>query len=254
MCAQPAPVVLLPGILQPAGARYAPLLQAIDRRPAWPKDLEVYAGPDVPAGYGVDTEVAGVLALADARGLDRFHVYGHSAGGSIALALAARAPDRVLSLALDEPATDFTDEDRELLDAQWDGDLADLPPPQRMQVFARSLVRPGVELPLPPAGPPPPGMESRPAGLAAFATAISDHRVDQAALARFPGPVYVSYGSLSNARWEAMAARLAARLPDVEVECFEGVHHLRTSHVAEPARVARALHRLWARAEDRAAV
>jgi hypothetical protein len=55
----PAPLVLLPGILQPAQLRYAPLLRELDARPAWPKELEVYAGPQPPADYGVDTEVAG---------------------------------------------------------------------------------------------------------------------------------------------------------------------------------------------------
>jgi hypothetical protein len=74
MIQAPAPLVLLPGILQPAQLRYAPLLRELDARPAWPKELEVYAGPQPPADYGVDTEVAGLLAFADARGADRFHL------------------------------------------------------------------------------------------------------------------------------------------------------------------------------------
>ena len=64
MVRTPAPLVLLPGILQPARLRYAPLLRELDARPAWPKELEVYAGPQPPADYGVDTEVAGLLAFA----------------------------------------------------------------------------------------------------------------------------------------------------------------------------------------------
>jgi hypothetical protein len=49
-----------------------------------------------------------------------------------------------------------------------------------------------------------------------------------------------------------MAERLAGRFRDVEGERYDGLHHLHTSHVAEPARVAAALRRLWARAEERA--
>jgi pimeloyl-ACP methyl ester carboxylesterase len=48
--------------------------------------------------------------VADDAGIDRFHLYGHSAGGAVALALALAHPDRVLTLAVDEPASDFTDQ------------------------------------------------------------------------------------------------------------------------------------------------
>ena len=44
------------------------------------------------------------LGEADARGWERFHLTGYSAGGAAALAVAARHPDRLLSLALLEPA------------------------------------------------------------------------------------------------------------------------------------------------------
>jgi 3-oxoadipate enol-lactonase len=43
---------------------------------------------------------ADVLAVLDAAGIDRAHVYGHSMGGRIAQWLAADAPDRVGALAL----------------------------------------------------------------------------------------------------------------------------------------------------------
>jgi hypothetical protein len=58
--------------------------------------------------------------------------------------------------------------------------------------------------------------------------------------------VLYSYGSLSNARWEAMASRLPAHFYTVRVERFDGPHHLNASHVAQPARVAAALRELWA--------
>ena len=243
------PVVLLPGVLMPASARYAQLVEALDGRDAWPKDLELYAAQQPADDYGIDSEVAGLERLVDARGADRFHLYGHSAGGSIALAFAAKHGDRLLSLALDEPATDFSAEDQELIAALWAGSLEDLAVPQRMETFARAQVRPGVELPPLPSGPPSPGMAARPAGVAAIERAIAGHQIDYPGLRRFAGPVYFSYGSLSNVRWEMMASRLAVVFRDMETERYEGLHHLNTSHAAEPERVAAALGRLWLRAE-----
>jgi pimeloyl-ACP methyl ester carboxylesterase len=246
------PVVFLPGVLMPASARYARLVEALDGRDAWPKDLELYAGDQPADDYGIDSEVAGLERFVTARGADRFHLYGHSAGGSIALAFAAEHGDRLLSLALDEPATDFSAEDQELISALWAGSLEDLTVPQRMQTFARAQVRPGVDLPPPPSGPPSPGMAARPAGLAATERAITGHQIDESALRGFAGPVYFSYGSLSNARWELMADRLTGVFRDIEVERYEGLHHLNTSHAAEPERVAAVLQRLWVRAENTA--
>jgi pimeloyl-ACP methyl ester carboxylesterase len=239
-----APVVLLPGILMPAAARYAPLAAELPGWELWPKELEVYAGAAPPDGYGIGQEVAGLLAFADARGAERFHLYGHSAGGAIALAFAAEHGDRLFSLALDEPATDFSAEDGRLR-AESEPPLDELPVPERMAAFARMQVRPEVELPAPPSGPPSPETAKRPAGVAAFRRAIADHRIDEAALTRLDVPVYFSYGSLSHPRWEAMAGRMRERLPRVEVERYEGLHHMNTSHAAEPARVAAALERLW---------
>ena len=50
--------------------------------------------------YGMDAHVADLIALLDARGLDRVHVVGMSMGGFIAVHLAARHPERVRSLVL----------------------------------------------------------------------------------------------------------------------------------------------------------
>jgi pimeloyl-ACP methyl ester carboxylesterase len=47
-----------------------------------------------------------VLRVADALGFSRFHLLGMSQGGRVALALAARAPDRLMSLALQGTALD----------------------------------------------------------------------------------------------------------------------------------------------------
>ena len=68
------------------------------------KELEVYSTEEAPPDYDLDLEVAGVEREADARGWERLHLVGYSGGGAAALAVVARQPDRVSSLALLEPA------------------------------------------------------------------------------------------------------------------------------------------------------
>jgi len=47
-----------------------------------------------------DGQVAAVIALADELGADRFHVFGASQGGQVAVAVAARLPERTARLVL----------------------------------------------------------------------------------------------------------------------------------------------------------
>ena len=49
------------------------------------------------------SEIDALDRLAAERGYDRFHLYGYSIGGSIALAYVAAYPDKVVSLAVDMP-------------------------------------------------------------------------------------------------------------------------------------------------------
>ena len=58
--------------------------------------------PDLTADIAIDTFVTDILAAL--HHVDRFHLVGHSFGGLLAIALALRAPDRVLSLTAVEPA------------------------------------------------------------------------------------------------------------------------------------------------------
>ena len=243
-----APVIFLPGIIMPAALRYAPLLAALgESSRAVTKELEVYGAEVPPAGYAIEDEVEGISRAADAAGLDRFHLYGHSAGGACALAYAATHPERVLSLALDEPATDFSVEDQSIVQAELAG-VAERPAAERMPAFLRINLAPGVDLPAPPAGPPPPWMARRPGGIEAFGGAMLRYRLATERLRGFDRPVYYSHGSLSHPRWAAMPERLASVFPDFTSELFEGIHHLQTSHQREPERVAAALRRLWSRA------
>ncbi|WP_260961819.1 alpha/beta fold hydrolase [Pseudomonas citri] len=55
-------------------------------------------------GYDIPTQARRVIELLDACGLDKVHVIGNSMGGYLAAWLAATSPERVLTLALLNPA------------------------------------------------------------------------------------------------------------------------------------------------------
>ena len=59
---------------------------------------------DPGADYSMGAQARAVVAFADALGLGRFHLAGSSMGGRIAAEVAARLPDRLLSLWLLAPA------------------------------------------------------------------------------------------------------------------------------------------------------
>jgi len=234
----------------PCALRYAALLDELGNEVApTTKDLDLYAGPVTPpADYDVAMEVEGISRIADEAGLSRFHLYGHSGGGAVGLAYLAAHPERVLSLAVDEPAYDFLDSAETR--PYWDEIEAagKLPERDRLPAFLKLQLGPGVALPPAPAGPPPPWMATRPAGVRALTTALKQHRVDPDSYRRYTAPVYFSHGSLSHPYWLGMRDRLAGLFPDFTGECYEGLHHLNTSHQADPARVAAALRRHWSRA------
>jgi pimeloyl-ACP methyl ester carboxylesterase len=177
-------VVLLPGGVLPAEPAFAALLQAFgDRVTAAAKDLEVYAGGQPPAGYSLDTEVTGILREADTHGFYRFHLVGYSGGGASSLAFAAQHGERLLSLALLEPA--WAGNDRtEAEDALWlrFRALEQLPPDELMAAFVGLQLAPGVEPPPRPEGPPPPWMAKRPAGIRALIDAFDGGALDLDAL------------------------------------------------------------------------
>jgi pimeloyl-ACP methyl ester carboxylesterase len=239
------PAIFLPGIVMPAQIRYRRLFEALgDDVDAVAKDLEVYRGPVPPPGYAFEMEIEGIGRAADEHGFDRFHLYGHSGGGACTLAFTTVHPERVLTLALDEPASDFSQEDREEL-RQVFLPMLDLPPDQQMSTFLRAQLRDGVELPSPPPGRPPPWLADAPAAVRAFVVALSQAEVPIERLRTFDRPVYYSYNDLSNETWERKAKRLDELFSNITIELYEGLHHLNTSHAAEPERVAAALRRLW---------
>jgi len=245
-------VVLLPGAVLPAEPAYAALLETLGERvEAVAKDLEVYAGDQPPPDFGLDIEVRGILREADAHGFDRFHLVGYSGGGASSLAFAARHGERLVSLALLEPAwagNERTAPEEAL--AERFRALVPLPPDEFMAGFTRLQLAPGVEPPPRPDGPPPPWLAKRPAGARAFLNAFETGDLDLAALRAFDRPVYFALGGRSNPDYFArMAERLAAIFSDFTVETFPERHHFDPPHRTEPERLAGSLLALWARAE-----
>lgn len=237
-------VIFLPGVIAPAAVRYAPLIRELEGRvQAFTKDLELYGGATPADDYSIAAEVAGVVAAADSADIGSFYLYGHSAGGAVALAVAEHYPGRLLGLAVDEPASDFT----VATTAAWEAALAPLaalPEDERMSAFMRAQVGPGVQLPPAPSGPPPEWMSSRPAGVRTFAAALGAYELPDGPSA-FVGPVYYSFGSLTNPIWRDIRDRLASRFPRFTAEEYQGLHHLNTSYAVEPSRVAAALANVW---------
>jgi pimeloyl-ACP methyl ester carboxylesterase len=247
-------VILLPGIVMPAAGAFGNLLAELDPEvDAVAKDLEVYATPSPPADYSLDLEVAGVLDAARARGWDRFHLVGYSGGASVALAFAAAHAEYLSSLALLEPAWagnwDDASPDHQALWPEYRR-LAALAPEESMPAFVRIQLRRGVEPPAPPAGPPPPWMAQRPAGIRAIIDAFRTYDLDRDALRRFDHPVYFALGELSNpAQFREEAERLARVFDDYRLEVFPHRHHFDPPHRAEAPAVAASLRSLWRRAE-----
>jgi pimeloyl-ACP methyl ester carboxylesterase len=250
---QPFRVILLPGSVLPAALAYNSLGAALGSdAEAVPKELEVYATPEAPPDYTLDLEVAGVLREADARGWDRFHLVGYSGGGAAVLAVAARHPERLSSIALLEPAWAGRWDLSAAEVALWrEYDRAEtLPPDQFMRRFMRLNVKPDVELPAPPSGDPPPWMAKRPAGIRALLQTFRAYDLDRGALARFDRPVYYALGGLSNPdQFGEIATRLGGAFRDFQLEVFEERHHFDPPHRIEPERLADSLRTLWRRAD-----
>lgn len=248
---EPIRAVLLPGAVLPAELAYGSLIRSLGPEvQAVAKELELYREDEPPAGWTLDTEVAGVLREADARGWQTFHLLGYSGGGAAALALAATHPDRLESLALLEPAWA----------GNWDWspayaehrkkyqELESLPPGEFMAAFMRLQVRPDVVLPPPEPGPPPPWMAKRPAGIRAFLNTFKEYDLDRSKLAAFSRPVFFALGGLSHPdEYGEVAARLArVFFPDFHLEVFPKRNHFDPPHRIEPERLAESLHRHWA--------
>lgn len=247
-----AQVIALPGGVMPAALRYASLAGMVgDGVQLHPKDLEVYAGEEPPLHYSIQTEVDAVARFADSLGLSRFHLLGYSGGGFVSLAFAGAHPERLLSLGLFEPASipgELSDEEARIY-RRLDEELAGKAGPEFMRSFMTLQVKEGVEVRLP-AGPPPPWMSERPAGLAAMMKAFGAHPFDREWLRRCEFPVFIGYGDLTGVHEEIRAGILARLLPDLHIRRFAGIHHfVAPEEIYSPDHVA-TLQALWARTNE----
>ena len=232
----------------PASIRYSGLFRSLgDRGPLVAHEMTLYLSrPNVPDGYSIEQEVEALDRATRSAGHEQFHLYGHSGGGAIALAYAWAHPDRLRSLALDEPSTDFTEDD--LNSEYWDQirRLRDLPEDEQIPAFRVLQVEPGFTPP-PIHDPRPLWMSGGPTRIAAFRDAVVAHRMP--AERAFLGPVYYSYGSRTHPRYDQIRRRLAARFADFHDERYEGLHHLSSGHQVHPDRVASVLQDLWQHAD-----
>jgi len=105
------------------------------------------------ADFSIPSFAADIAAVADALGLRRFVLVGHSMGGAAVSAYAADHPDRVAGLLLDDPAGDLTtlppgavdewlkgmapETYREFTEAWWNEMLAPAKPAVREAVYAQ---------------------------------------------------------------------------------------------------------------------
>ena len=219
-------VICVPGSVAPAANRYAALKTAVgDRAELHLKDLELYGGDEPPADYSIDMELAAIDELANSLRIDRFHLVGYSGGGMMSLAYAGTRHERLLSLALFEPARvpgELTAAEREFF-GHLNGKLTGLQGPDFMSAFIHEQVKPGAQIPPPP--PPSHEMRKRPAGIATLLRVFDSYAFDRNLLKRCGFPVYYAYGSLSHDEQALKAGVLAQLFPDFHVQRFEGVHH-----------------------------
>lgn len=244
-------VVFLPGGVTPVRLSYAPTLAELEGEvdPVL-KELAVYESETPPADYSLRLEVEALRKTVDSLGLTQFHLVGFSGGGAVALAFGAAYPERLLSLALFEPANvpGRWDDTEQAFWAEFSTALRDLPPDEMLREFTRRQVRQGAELP-PTPEPPPPWMAARPAGLNALMQAFLVDDTDRDRLRQLRAPVYLAYGLLTADFMVRRVQILAALLPDLWIEAYPGIHHFTPPQRSQPKHYAAALRSLWTRAE-----
>ena len=245
-------VICVPGSVAPVAQRYKPLIASVgDAADFHLKDLEVYREPTPPADYSIVEELDAIDRLADSLRLERFHLVGYSGGGFISLAYAGTRPQRLISLALFEPARipgKLTDEE-EAFFAGLKGKIDGLTGDEFMSAFVREQVKPGVMVPPPPPGPVPPEMQKRPAGIAALIRAFEAFPFDRNLFRAASFPVFYGYGDLSHEEQAVKAGILARLFSDIRVRRYAGIHHFVPADQIYTSEHAALLLELWRGAE-----
>lgn len=211
------PVVLLHG-LGGSAEHWRPQLDHLrpDRR-ALAIELRGHGGSEPPenAAHGVERFADDVTAAVDDLGIETFVLAGHSLGGSVAAAYAARHPERVAALLLVDPSGDQTQAPRAETEAFLDTLRAD--PAGEMRFYFRQLLlgsAPGVaervladleRLP-------PEALIAALESVAGFAAA--------AALERYPGPKLAVISDLNTLPYS-----LHRLVPDLPAVLMAGTSH-----------------------------
>lgn len=199
-------------------------------------------GPTDP--YDLTTEIAAVRDAAADRGWRRYHLFGFSAGATVALATALAHPEEISTLALFEPAV-IGDDNWSPVERRWRHELSRvrlLPVEQRQPAFRRMLMMPGEPLPSE-LGPPP--LWIRDADRLEDALAMTGFNSGD--LGGVPQPTLAMSGSLSHPRFVALVDRLVDVMPHASAVTFPGCSHLRPPHRVARGRLQKELMSLWER-------
>ena len=209
-------VILLPGSVLPAQLAYGSLVAALDPdAETVARELEVYSTEEASPTTTWISRSPAWSARPMPRGWERFHLVGYSGGGAAALAVVARQPDRVSGLALRSPLG-RVDWDRSR--PRWrsgarNDRLESVHSSEFIRGFMRLNVRPGVELPPPPRGDPPPGWRS-PGRDPRVHARRSGPTTSTARLWRDSIGPPVPDGATSTWRWRPRSRPAARRRPD----------------------------------------
>jgi pyruvate dehydrogenase E2 component (dihydrolipoamide acetyltransferase) len=98
------PVVLVHGFGGDATSWLLVLEPLAATRTVYAVELPGHGGSTKDVGDGFDTLVESVIGFMDGEEVERAHLVGHSLGGAVVAAVAARSSDRVVSLTLVAPA------------------------------------------------------------------------------------------------------------------------------------------------------
>jgi pimeloyl-ACP methyl ester carboxylesterase len=195
--------------------------------------------------YDLELEVAGVRRSARAAGMARYHLFGFSAGATVALGAALTLGDAILTVTVLEPAT-IGDDDWDPVEAEWRRSMAALrrlPPDRRSDAFRELLMRPGLAPPAPRV--PLSGWGERDdtlQGMLAHTGFMSTE------LCAIRAPTLVVTGGRSHPRFHRLATRVVEVMPSAVAEVFEHRSHLSPPHRDEPERFAARLTRFWSQA------
>jgi pimeloyl-ACP methyl ester carboxylesterase len=192
--------------------------------------------------YDINTETAAVRRAAFDRGWRRYHLFGFSAGATVALAAALADRSAIRSIALFEPAT-IGDDDWSRVEARWRVGLTDirsLAADQRQPAFRRLVMASPGQLPST-LGPPPAW------------DALTDKLEDMLAgvgfrsdvFSRISQPTLVLSGANSNPRFFDVARRLVQVIPRASAEVMSGCSHLDPPHRSAADQLAQRLLKLW---------